>query len=273
MPSPNEMTAHQLARLIGTPDCPVLLDVCIDEDFDLDRYLIPGSRRADHQSVESLASSLLGERAVVICQKGKKLSQGVAAVLRHNGVSAEYLNGGMIGWREADLPRLRFDALPSGDAKGRSVWVTRHRPKIDRIACPWLIRRFVDPNAVFLFVAPAEVEAVAERFAATPFDIPDTRWSHRGGACTFETMLEEFELKTEPLDHLGKIIRAADSDHHDLAPQAAGLLAISLGLSRMFRDDLAQLEAGMTIYDALYRWSRDATDEKHDWQTHGGSSK
>jgi hypothetical protein len=155
--------------------------------------------------------------------------------------------------------------LPARDAAGRTVWVTRSRPKVDRIACPWLIRRFVDPNAVFLFVPPAEVEAVASRFAATPFDIDNVFWSHRGEKCTFDVMVEEFGLASEPLSRLAAIVRGADTARLDLAPEAAGLLAASLGLSRMYADDLEQLEAGMLLYDAFYRWCRDASDETHTW--------
>jgi hypothetical protein len=143
--------------------------------------------------------------------------------------------------------------------------VTRARPKVDRIACPWLIRRFVDPNAVFLFVPPAEVGAVAERFAATPFDIDNVFWTHRGDRCTFDVMVEEFGLSGEPLARLAVIVRGADTARPDLVPEAAGLLAASLGLSRMYADDLEQLEAGMLLYDAFYRWCRDATDETHTW--------
>jgi len=149
------------------------------------------------------------------------------------------------------------------------VWVTRSRPKIDRIACPWLIRRFVDPAAVFLFVAAAEVEAVAERFGATPFDIENVAWSHRGDLCTFDVMVGEFGLTTPPLERLARIVRASDTSRLDLEPEAAGLLAISLGLSRMFADDLEQLEAGILVYDALYRWARDATEETHNWPAPG----
>jgi hypothetical protein len=147
------------------------------------------------------------------------------------------------------------------------VWVTRSRPKIDRIACAWLIRRFVDPAAVFLFVAPAEVRAVAERFNGAPFDVEGVFWSHRGERCTFDTMLDELGLRTEPLAKLSTMVRAGDTARLDLAPEAAGLLAASLGLSRMYLDDLEQLEAAMTLYDAFYRWARDASDETHDWPT------
>ncbi|CAN0601443.1 unnamed protein product, partial [Ectocarpus sp. 12 AP-2014] len=122
-------------------------------------------------------------------------------------------------------------------------------------------------NAQFLFVAAAQVSAVAERFKATPFDIEDVTFTHRGDTCTFDTIVDEFNLAHEALDKLSLIVRAADTNRHDLAPEAAGLLAASLGLSRMYRDDLEQLEAGMTLYDAFYRWARDASDEGHDWPT------
>ena len=147
--------------------------------------------------------------------------------------------------------------------------MTRARPKVDRIACPWLIRRFVDPDAVFLFVAPADVAGVAERFGATPFDVEGVFWSHRGELCTFDVMVEELGLAGfAALKQLAVIVRGADTAHPEIAPQAAGLLAASLGLSRMHSDDLAQLEDGMILYDAFYRWCRDATDETHDWVSH-----
>jgi hypothetical protein len=148
-------------------------------------------------------------------------------------------------------------------------WVTRTRPKVDRIACPWLIRRFIDKNAVFLFVSPSEVLGVAERFNATPFDIDDVFWSHRGDDCTFDTMLVEFGLSSPALNKFATIIRGADTARLDLAPQCEGFLAASLGLSRMYRDDLEQLNAGMMLYDAFYRWCRDASDETHNWPATG----
>ena len=126
--------------------------------------------------------------------------------------------------------------------RASSIWVTRSRPKVDRIACPWLIRRFVDPAAVFLFVAPTDVAGVAERFGATPFDVDGVFWSHRGDMCTFDTMVEEFGLASiDALTRLAVIVRGADTARPELAPQAAGLLAVSLGLSRMFSVDLEQL--------------------------------
>tara|TARA_R110002049_G_scaffold23545_6_gene83512 strand:- start:34747 stop:35562 length:816 start_codon:yes stop_codon:yes gene_type:complete len=265
MPAPNEITVPQLLRLIGTPDAPVIVDISIDPDFADDPFLIPGSFRHPHSEIAILKQRLAGRSCVVTCQRGIKLSQGLAARLRADGLVAEYLSGGMYAWRDhAGAPRIPAAALPP-PVDGATLWVTRHRPKIDRIACPWLIRRFVDPDARFLFVSPPEVLGVADRYGATPFDVEDTFWSHRGEMCTFDTMLAEFGLQTEALDQMAQVIRAADTNRHDLAPEAAGLLALSVGLSRQYRDDLAQLEAGMVIYDALYRWARDGAGEGHDW--------
>lgn len=266
MPSNIEISEAQLARLIGLPDAPTIIDVRIEEDFADDPRLIPASVRRDYQKVAEWGPALAGQRAVIICHRGKKLSQGVVAWLRQMGAKAETLLGGFVAWREAGNTLVNLTTLPPPDSEGRTVWVTRARPKVDRIACPWLIRRFVDPSAVFLYVDAAEVMGVAERFSATPFDIDGVFWSHRGERCTFDIMIEEFGLETDPaLQRLADIVRAADTARLDLAPEAAGLLAASLGLSRMYRDDLAQLEAGMALYDAFYRWSRDATGETHNW--------
>ena len=219
-----------------------------------------GRRRLERQIFRQLRHRHLHARA-------RSSRQGTAAWLRHANVAAETLEGGFEGWKEAKLPLVDASKLPPRDAQGRTVWVTRARPKVDRIACPWLIRRFVDPNAVFLFVAPSEVVAVGERFNAAPFDIENVFWSHRGELCTFDVMIEEFGLATPPLLRLATMVRGADTGRLDLSPEAPGLLAASLGLSRMFDDDLEQLEAGMTLYDAFYRWCRDATGETHNWPT------
>lgn len=272
MASYNEIAVSALARLVGTPECPVLLDVRIDEDFADDPRLIPGAYRHSFRDVAALADDLLGKSVIVYCQKGLKISQGAAAILRNLGVKALVLEGGQFGWRDAGHPLVLAEKIPSADSSGSTIWVTRHRPKIDRIACPWLIRRFVDTKAQILFVSEGQVINVAERFNAEPFDIKDVFWSHRGDACTFDTMIEEFGIGNDALDHLAKIVRGADTNRHELAPEVAGLLAVSLGLSRMYRDDLTQLEAGMTIYDALYRWVRDATGEGHDWPYESGKA-
>ncbi|EKF20569.1 chromate resistance protein ChrB domain-containing protein [Nitratireductor pacificus] len=272
MPSPTTISIDKLARLVGTPHCPALIDVRTDEDFSADPRLVPGSVRRPHHAVREWAASIKAPSAIVICQQGRKLSEGTAAWLRHDGLAAETLEGGFEAWIAAGLPAVPVERLPDTTASGGTVWVTRARPKIDRIACPWLIRRFIDPDASFLFVAPQEVAMVGERFDATPFDIEGVFWSHRGTACTFDVMVEEFGLAIPPLLTLATIVRGADTARLDLAPQAAGLLAASLGLSRMFADDLQQLEAGILLYDAFYRWCRDATGETHNWPAARGGS-
>ncbi|MBC7799109.1 MAG: chromate resistance protein [Gemmatimonadaceae bacterium] len=255
---------NSLARLIGLPGAPVLIDVRTDEDFAADPRGIPGAIRRDWRAAATWGATVAGP-CILICEGGLKLSHGAAAWIRAAGGIAEVLEGGMAAWRDATLPLVRPDHVPARDTQGRTVWVTRARPKVDRIACPWLIRRFVDPTAVFLFVPPQEVQGVADRFGATPFDIDGVFWSHRGPACTFDTMLDAFGLHAAALDRLALIVRGADTACLDLAPEAAGLLAASLGLSRMYRDDLAQLDAGLALYDAFYRWCRDATGETHNW--------
>ena len=265
MSQPNTLAIEKLNRLIGTAATPVLIDVRTDEDFAADPLLIPGSFRRIHKNVAEWAPVYKGRDVAVICHHGAKLSHGSAAWLRHAGVNAVSVEDGFEGWKAAGHPLVPVAKLPERDALGRTLWVTRARPKVDRIACPWLIRRFVDPSAVFLFVPSSEVEGVASRFGATPFDIENTFWSHRGDTCTFDVMIDEFGLAREPLLRLATIVRAADTARLDLSPEAPGLLAASLGLSRIHSDDLAQLDAGMSLYDAFYRWCRDATDETHNW--------
>lgn len=267
MSSVNSISAQNLARLLGTPKSPLIIDVRTEEDFASDPRLIPGSLRRGSE-LSQTDPELKKQPATVVCHKGAKISQGFAAYLRNEGTSAEVLEGGFVAWRDAGLPLISTKRLPKRDDRNRTLWVTRERPKVDRIACPWLIRRFIDPLAVILFVKPAEVIAVGERFGAAPFDVEDVFFGHRGEHCTFDVMLEEFGLKTEPLLRLADMVRGADTDRLDLSPQAAGLLAASLGLSRMYSDDLEQLEAGMTLYDAFYRWCRDATEESHNWPSH-----
>ncbi len=172
MASPIEISVSHLLRRIGLPDQPVLVDVCLDDDFNEDPRLIPTARRWPFARIEKLLPELQCKSVVIICQKGKKLSQGVVAVLRSHSIKVEALAGGMV---------------------------------------------------------------------------------------------DEFRLHSSAMDRLAQVVRGADTDCHDLAPQAAGLLAISVGLSRQYKDDTEQLEVGMAIYDALYRWARDGFDEGHDW--------
>ncbi len=270
MSSINTISVEQLTRLIGTPKCPLLFDVRTDDVFASDPRLLPGANRRSAPSVGLVDQAMRGRSAVVICEDGGKLSHGAAALLRQAGLAADVVDGGLQAWKAAAGLLIPEAKIPHRDPQGRTVWVTRERPKIDRIACPWLVRRFVDPAAQFLFVKPSEVLAVAEQFGATPFDMEGVFWGHRGELCTFDLMIEEFSLNTKPLLRLATIVRGADTARLDLAPEAPGLLAVSLGLSRMFDDDLAQLDAGMLLYDSFYRWSRDATAETHSSLGHRG---
>lgn len=144
-------------------------------------------------------------------------------------------------------------------------WVTRERPKIDRIACPWLIRRFIDADAEIYYEPTAEVFRVAARKRAVAFDIPGAMFSHVGEHCSFDAFIERFELDDSGLLALAPIIRGADTDRHDLSPEAAGLHAVSLGLVQNFADDRALLAQGMILYDALYAWATHARGERHTW--------
>ena len=213
MSSPAAITVSQLSRLIGTPSAPVLIDLRIDEDFNADPRSIPGSFRHPFLTIDTLAQQLGTQQVVVICHKGKKISQGAAALLREAGVNAESLQDGQVGWRDAGQPLVSLANLTNRDKNNRTVWVTRHRPKIDRIACPWLITRFVDPSAMFLYVEPSEVLAVAEKFNAVAFDVEGVFYTHRDEGCSFDTMLAEFGLDIEPLQHLATIVRGADTTH------------------------------------------------------------
>ena len=144
-----------------------------------------------------------------------------------------------------------------------SKWVTRERPKIDRIACPWLIRRFIDPRAQFLYVPSAEVRAVAKAKRAIPYDVPEVQFSHRGELCSFDAFLADFGLDDPALVDLARIVRGADTGKLELTPQSPGLLAVSLGLSLNYPDDHAMLEHGMVVYDALYAWIRSTRAQPH----------
>jgi hypothetical protein len=168
--------------------------------------------------------------------------------------------GGFEGWCDAGgHVQAKPPATPSR-------WITRGRPKIDRIACPWLVRRFIDPDAVFLYVPSHQVVARAKELQAEPYDIPGAAYSHDGEFCSFDVFILRHHLQDDPaLLHLAGIVRAADTGKPELAAPAHGLLAVSLGLSTMFQDDDRMLTEGMLIYDALYAWCARARSETHNW--------
>ncbi|GAB5426636.1 MAG: chromate resistance protein [Devosia indica] len=273
MPAPDAIAPDKLAKLVGTPKSPIIVDLRHEDDFARQPRLIPAAKWYASDALPEASAFSGGRSIVTVCGTGSAVSQGVAATLRAQGIAAEYLEGGYAAWIAAGLPTFDPAKLPPADSQRATHWVTRSRPKIDRIACPWLVRRFIDPDARFLFVAPSEVVRVGELFSAAPYDIEGVFWSHRGEDCTFDVMIAEFGLAIPALDRLARIIRGADTARLDLEPEAAGLLAASLGLSRMYSDDREQLEAGMLLYDALFRWARDATGETHNWPTNKGPAQ
>jgi rhodanese-related sulfurtransferase len=237
-----------------------VIDVRREAAFRAAPAMIPGALRRDPEAVARWAPELPAASDVTVyCAHGHEVSQNAAAALRGLGIRAEYLEGGFAGWAESSLPLAR---KPVGAA---TRWVTRERPKIDRIACPWLIQRFVDPGAEFLYVAPKEVLAVAQQQDAIPYDVPDVEFSHDGERCSFDAFLARYRLQDPALARLAVIVRGADTARLDLAPQAAGLAAISLGLARRFADDHEMLRHGMVMYDALYLWCKEGQDEVHTW--------
>jgi hypothetical protein len=204
---------------------------------------------------------------VFACRFGHQMSQIAAAYLRGEGFEARVLAGGYTGWTELKLPLVSKPALDRFAARRPSLWVTRRRPKIDRVACPWLIRRFIDPQARLLYVDPDQVANTAKETGAIPFDIEGVGLSHEGERCSFDIMLRLFGLEADAaLAHLALIVRGADTARPDLAPEAAGLHAVSLGFSALAGDDdHGMLQQAFMVYDALFAYLRFAAGERHNW--------
>jgi rhodanese-related sulfurtransferase len=262
------ITPHELWSLIGTADAPIVLDVCRREIHDALPGLIPTSTWRKPEAHADWTPGVSAVRPIVVtCRFGHQLSQMVVSQLRERGVPAKALEGGYQAWNEAGLPLVSKAALDRFAPNRPSLWVTRRRPKIDRVACPWLIRRFVDPDARILFVDPPEVANTAQETGAIPFDIEGVEISHEGERCSFDTMLKLFGLDSDPhLARLALIVRGADTARYDLAPEAAGLHAVSLGLSALAGDDdHGLLTQGFMVYDALFAWTRHAAHERHNW--------
>ncbi len=268
---------------LGRADTPLVLDVRRQARFDESPRLLAGAQRCAPEDVAALAASRPAREVLVYCVYGHNVSEDAVATLQTAGWSAHRIAGGIEGGQEgADdaqaiaqwraQPPLTFAKRADWGVTGEqpSRWITRESPKIDRIACPWLIRRFIDPRATFFYVPTAQVLAQAKALNAVAYDIPGGPVSHVGELCSFDTLLQGFDLHDAALDLLATIVRGADTNRLDLAPQSAGLLAFSLGLSRLHAaDDHAMLEAAMPLYDALYAWCRDrvaAQDETHNWK-------
>lgn len=253
-------SVSELRAAISAKAPPIVIDVRRRAAYREADTMIAGALRRDPDEVSAWAKSLPRADAVVTyCVRGGEVSQNVAAALARDGIRASYLEGGFEAWRTAQ------GALDDKPRDASSRWVTRERPKIDRIACPWLIARFVDADAEFLYVPPKEVLNAAKERHAVPYDIPDVHFSHDGELCSFDAFIKHYRLTDPALSELATIVRGADTARLELAPQAPGLAALSLGLSRNFADDHEMLEHGMVMYDALYTWCKEGKDEVHTW--------
>jgi len=247
MSTVQSVTAAELRERLRGENPPLVVDVRKNPAFLAAPDMIRGALRRDPEKLGVLP----GDYVVVYCVHGHEVSQGAAKAL-----GARYLEGGIEHW---DGERT---AKPAG---GPTRWVTRERPKVDRIACPWLIRRFIDADAEFLYAPKADVLRVAKECAAIPYDVPDVEFTHVGGRCSFDAFMLRYRLADPALRELAVIVRGADTNRPDLAPQSAGLVALSLGLSETFRDDHEMLAQGMVMYDALYAWCASTKSEVHTW--------
>jgi rhodanese-related sulfurtransferase len=241
------ITPAALQQALRSSNPPLVVDVRKRPAFLAALDMIRGALRRDPEK----PGALPGANVVVYCVHGHEVSQGAAKAL-----GARYLEGGIEHW---DGERM---AKPAG---APTRWITRERPKVDRIACPWLIRRFIDADAEFLYVPKEDVLRVAREKAAIPYDVPDVEFTHVGGHCSFDAFMLRYRLADPALRELAVIVRGADTNRPDLAPQSAGLVALSLGLSETFRDDHEMLAHGMVMYDALYAWCRSSKTEVHTW--------
>jgi rhodanese-related sulfurtransferase len=260
--------SKDLWNAIATYDAPLIVDVRRRDAYEESPRLLPGAIWREAEQVAQWSEDIDEAQPIVVaCKSGREMSQRAVAELCAAGFDAHMLEGGYEGWAKSGLPfvaKAEFDRIAP---KRPSVWVTRRRPKLDRVACPWLIQRFLDPNAQVLFVDPDQVVEVARESGAIPFDIQNVELSHEGERCTFDTMLKLFGLAGESsLARLALIVRGADTARPDIAPEAAGLHSISIGLSALAGDDdHGMLQRGFLLYDALFAWLRFAADERHSW--------
>ncbi|MEM9498864.1 MAG: chromate resistance protein ChrB domain-containing protein [Pseudomonadota bacterium] len=252
MPARNHIAPRDLKQLIGTPECPALIDVCLDEDFALDPCLVPGAVRCSHTEIDRLRARLVNDRAIIVCQKGKKLSQGVAALLTSLGVQARYLAGGMHAWRSDPMaPCVPASAVPAG-RHDATLWVCPDTPGPADMAALWLIRRFIDRNARALFVEADEITGVAKRFGASAL--------RETGQSPYDMWQSRFGLRTAPLAQLSAVLHGLSAGQGDAHPVSAGLGALTAGLARQYPAPAHRLDQMLPVFDALYRWARDGYD-------------
>ena len=250
------ISVSELQAALATFPPPAILDLRDDAAFARDRTTIAGAIRRLPGALRTAANDLEPWRRVVtVDANGGDASEQAARELRAQGYDAAVLEGGFERWRS--------ERGAVSDLREPTKWVTRERPKIDRIACPWLVRRFIDASAEFFYVPAREVLAFAATHDAVPYDVPDVRYAHVGALCSFDAFIRIHAIADPALDDVATIVRGADTGALNIAAQSAGLLAVSLGLSRMIGDDHAMLRWGMLVYDSLYAWCRDIRAQAH----------
>ncbi len=258
----NSIVSDDLFSVMHTDKAPIIIDVRRLATFEEAERMISTACWRDHLVADDWAREIPDEKEVVIyCVHGQQVSQAAVTILRARGVKARYLTGGFDAWEAAGATTLLRKEMTAHQGKH---WITRENPKIDRIACPWLIRRFIDPSAVFHYVEADWVQEIAVETGAIVFDVAgaDTPFAHDREFCSFDAYIRHFDMRDAVLEKMATIVRGADTAQLDLAPQTAGLVALSLGLSVLYRDDQALLEKGMVFYDALYSWCRHASIEQ-----------
>ena len=263
---PCSISVASLLAMHGNASSPFIIDVRRAQAFDADSVVLAGATWRDPFTISEWTKFVPRHgKIVVYCVHGHEISKNASVALRAAGLDAHYLEGGVEAWNASHGPMIQKQTTPAipSPINAPSKWITRERPKIDRIACPWLIRRFIDPLAEFLYVPAGEVLARATTHNATPYDVPDVRFSHRGDECSFDAFIRDFGLTDPALNDLAAIVRGADTGKPELTPQSPGLLAVSLGLSALYPDDHVMLEHGMVVYDALYAWLKRARAEVH----------
>lgn len=256
------VSARTIYAQLGLNHAPTLIDVRPASDIERVPRMIPGAMHVEFHLIEQWLRKRQPQTLCIYSSAAHEI-EVLAHTLSNSGANVSVLQGGIDDWMSSALPTIRV--REDLGVPGKSQWVTRERPKIDRIACPWLIRRFIDPLATFHYVPAQRVRSDASALGAQPYDIPDVTFSHRGARCSFDAFLDEFELHDPILDELACIVRAADTATLEQSREAPGLLAISLGLSASIDNDQLLLETAMLVYDALYTWCKTARDEPHSW--------
>ena len=258
------ISVAKLFSQLGSKRAPLIVDVRRAVAFEADSAFITSAFWRDPYALDDWLKFLPRHRDIVVyCVHGHEISKNTCSALRTSGLNARYLEGGIEAWREAKGATIRKGVLKGIPApiNAPSKWITRERPKIDRIACPWLIRRFIDPLAEFIYVPSGDVQARATELGAIPYDVPGVQFTHRGDRCSFDALIEDFQIDDAALNAVASIVRGADTGMPQMTPQSAGLLAISLGLSALHADDHELLAEGMNVYDALYAWAKSANAE------------